>query len=34
MWVVAMIAVFVAGYILDLVFRLLEKLLDRRRHAI
>ena len=30
MWVVAMMAVFVVGYILDLVFRFLEKLLGRR----
>lgn len=30
MWVVAMIAVFAVGYILDLVLRLLEKLLGRR----
>ncbi len=30
MWVVAMMAVFVVGYILDLVLRLLEKLLGRR----
>lgn len=30
MWVVAMMAVFVVGYILDLVLRLLEKLLCRR----
>ena len=30
MWVVVMMAVFVVGYILDLVFRLLEKLLGRR----
>ncbi len=30
MWVVAMMAVFVVGQILDLVFRLLEKLLGRR----
>lgn len=30
MWVVAMMAVFVVGYILNLVLRLLEKLLGRR----
>lgn len=30
MWVVAMMAVFVVGYILDLLLRLLEKLLGRR----
>lgn len=30
MWVVVMMAVFVVGYILDLVLRLLEKLLGRR----
>lgn len=30
MWVVAMMAVFVVGYILELVLRLLEKLLGRR----
>ena len=30
MWVVVMMAVFVIGYILDLVLRLLEKLLGRR----
>lgn len=30
MWVVAMMAVFVVGYILDLVLSLLEKLLVRR----
>lgn len=30
MWGVVMMAVFVVGYILDLVLRLLEKLLGRR----
>lgn len=30
MWVVAMMAVFVVGYILDLVLSVLEKLLGRR----
>ena len=30
MWVVTMMAVFVVGYILDLLLRLLEKLLGRR----
>lgn len=30
MWVVVMMAVFVVGYILDLLLRLLEKLLGRR----
>ena len=30
MWVVAMIAVFAVGYILELVLRLIEKLMGRR----